>query len=420
MGYLGVPPQSGFITTAKQRVTGSTNNYVDLDHSIGDLSSVIVWVNSVKQDSTNLTLTTSTRITLGDTLTASDVVEIAYLGKAVATQTPDTGTVTNDMLAGSIANSKLASPFNPDQAQTFNESGAAVDFRVESDGNENAFFVDGSANRVGFGIAAPETEMHIKSTSGECELRLTAASTSDARLRFGDTDDTDKGYIGYSRHTGIMTFSTDNTGGADMQILAASAVKCNSRLIIDNEQSSSYKLNIEGGFSNEAGILINDKDNAADGTAFIFTRNSANTTLGRIIRNGSNDSVLYQTSSDYRMKENVEDLTGGIESVKLLSPKKFNWKSNPEGDKVSGFIAHELQEVVPESVSGTKDALMKDSDGNIKLDKDGNQVIDAQGVDASKLVPLLTSALQEAITKIETLETEMTALKARVKTLEEA
>lgn len=108
MGYVGVPPQSGFITTAKQRVTSSTNNYVDLDNSISSLADVIVWVNSVKQDSTNLTLTTSTRITLGDTLTASDVVEIAYLGKAVATQTPDTGTVTNDMLAGSIANAKLA------------------------------------------------------------------------------------------------------------------------------------------------------------------------------------------------------------------------------------------------------------------------------------------------------------------------
>ena len=108
MAYIGTPPQSGFITTAKQRVTSSTNNYVDLDNSISSLADVIVWVNSVKQDSTNLTLTTSTRITLGDTLTASDVVEIAYLGKAVATQTPDTGTVTNDMLAGSIANSKLA------------------------------------------------------------------------------------------------------------------------------------------------------------------------------------------------------------------------------------------------------------------------------------------------------------------------
>ena len=58
--YLGVPPQSGFITTAKQRVTSSTNNYVDLDHSISSLADVIVWVNFVKQDSTNLTLTTST------------------------------------------------------------------------------------------------------------------------------------------------------------------------------------------------------------------------------------------------------------------------------------------------------------------------------------------------------------------------
>ena len=108
MGYIGATPSNNFITTDSQRVTSSTNNYVDLDNSISSLNDVIVWVNSVKQDSTNLTLTTSTRITLGGTLTASDVVEIAYLGKAVATQTPDTGTVTNDMLAGSIANSKLA------------------------------------------------------------------------------------------------------------------------------------------------------------------------------------------------------------------------------------------------------------------------------------------------------------------------
>ena len=108
MGYLGTPPQSGFITTAKQRVTSSTNNYVDLDHAISSIADVIVFVNFVKQDTTNLTLTTSTRITLGGTLVSSDIVEIHYLGKAVNTQTPGTGTVTNDMLAGSIANSKLA------------------------------------------------------------------------------------------------------------------------------------------------------------------------------------------------------------------------------------------------------------------------------------------------------------------------
>jgi len=108
MAYLGTPPQSGFITTAKQRVTSSTNNYVDLDHAISSIADVIVFVNFVKQDTTNLTLTTSTRIGLGGTLVSSDIVEIHYLGKAVNTQTPSAGTVTNDMLAGSIANSKLA------------------------------------------------------------------------------------------------------------------------------------------------------------------------------------------------------------------------------------------------------------------------------------------------------------------------
>jgi len=101
MAYLGTPPQSGFITTAKQRVTSSTNNYVDLDHAISSIADVIVFVNFVKQDTTNLSLTTSTRITLGGTLVSSDIVEIHYLGKAVNTQTPSTGTVTLDMLSAS-------------------------------------------------------------------------------------------------------------------------------------------------------------------------------------------------------------------------------------------------------------------------------------------------------------------------------
>ena len=108
MAYLGTPPQSGFITTSKQRVTSSTNAYVDLDHAISSIADVIVFVNFVKQDTTNLTLTTSTRITLGDTLVSSDIVEIHYLGKAVNTQTPGTGTVTADALAGSIGLDKLS------------------------------------------------------------------------------------------------------------------------------------------------------------------------------------------------------------------------------------------------------------------------------------------------------------------------
>ena len=150
MAYLGTPPQSGFITTAKQRVTSSTNNYVDLDHSISSIADVIVFVNFVKQDTTNLSLTTSTRITLGGTLVSSDIVEIHYLGKAVNTQTPATGTVTNDMLAGSITESKLAGSIGLDKLSatgtkssstflrgdnTFAEAGGGLDNWSESSGN---------------------------------------------------------------------------------------------------------------------------------------------------------------------------------------------------------------------------------------------------------------------------------------------
>lgn len=109
MAYLGVPPQSGFISQeANQYFTGLTQNYIDLNQSISSLSSVIVLVNGVVQENSDLTLTSSTRITLGATLVSADKVTCIYVAKISSTQAPATGQVTNDMLAGSIANDKLA------------------------------------------------------------------------------------------------------------------------------------------------------------------------------------------------------------------------------------------------------------------------------------------------------------------------
>ena len=99
-----------------------------------------------------------------------------------------------------------------------------------------------------------------------------------------------------------------------------------------------------------------------------------------------------------------------------LQPRKFYWKSNEDKTLVDGFIAHEVFGVVPEAITGEKDATETYTDNNGKE----QTRIKPQQIDQSKLIPLLTSALQEAITKIETLETEMTSLKARVKTLEDA
>jgi len=129
-----------------------------------------------------------------------------------------------------------------------------------------------------------------------------------------------------------------------------------------------------------------------DGSAIRFMYQSSQ--VGQI--NIGTTSTAYLTTSDYRLKENVIELTGGIERVKQLQPKRFNFIDDE--DTVDGFIAHEAQEVVPESVNGEKDELLPN----------GEPVY--QGIDQAKLVPLLTAALKEAIAKIEDLETRIQIL----------
>ena len=138
--------------------------------------------------------------------------------------------------------------------------------------------------------------------------------------------------------------------------------------------------------------------NATTGGALFRFFNSTGGTVGQITTNNSVTS--YSTSSDHRLKENISDMTGAITRVKSLKPKRFNFINDPSDTLVDGFLAHEAQTVVPEAVEGTHN----------EVDSDGNEV--HQSIDQSKLVPLLTAALKEAITKIETLETKVAALEA--------
>ena len=123
-----------------------------------------------------------------------------------------------------------------------------------------------------------------------------------------------------------------------------------------------------------------------------------NGTVGTISTNGT--ATAYNTSSDYRLKENVVPMLGAADRVKLLKPVNFNFIADPE-TAVDGFLAHELAEVIPEAVTGDKDAV----------DEDNNPIY--QGIDQSKVVPLLTAALQEALDKIEDLEARISALEAQ-------
>ena len=143
----------------------------------------------------------------------------------------------------------------------------------------------------------------------------------------------------------------------------------------------------------------------------VFKFYNPNGEVGKISTNGS--STSYATSSDYRLKEDDQPMVGSIDRLKALRPINFAWKA--DGSRVDGFFAHEAGEVVPECVHGTKDAMMDEEYEVTPAVMDGDTVVteavmgtrsvpDYQGIDQSKLTPLLVAALQEAIARIEVLE----------------
>lgn len=175
-------------------------------------------------------------------------------------------------------------------------------------------------------------------------------------------------------------------------------IDSNGRLLLRKASgvTSGSCVEMERDMTSGVAMEINDTDSSGTNNAVHFRRGGS--VVGKITIGAS--STGYVTSSDYRLKQDVKDMTGAIDRVKALAPKRFQFIADAD-TTVDGFLAHEAQAVVPEAVTGTKD----------EVDEDGNAVM--QGIDQSKLVPLLTAALKESIAKIEALET-------RVKTLEDA
>jgi len=154
---------------------------------------------------------------------------------------------------------------------------------------------------------------------------------------------------------------------------------------------------------NTANAFKSRNTHSGDGNAAVFITGS--TEVGSIVQGTSGTS--YNESSDYRLKENQVEISDGITRLKTLKPYRFNWKVDPT-KTVDGFFAHELT-AVPEAIKGTKDEVATEDNENLNIKKDDPIY---QQIDKSKLVPLLTAALKEAITKIETLETKVAALEA--------
>ncbi len=270
----------------------------------------------------------------------------------------------------------------------------------------------------GASVLAGADELIIEG-SGDNGISILTGTSATSRICFGDSGGANQGIIDYSHGTDAMLFKTADT----------------TRLGINNAGTvqighDSTEAEILGGGHTQKGIVLANGTKSAistyDGNPVLQLSAGADDngvdTVIKIHRKGwAHDAITaqynqvnYNTSSDYRLKENETTITDGIDRVKQLKPYKFNFKECPVGDpdyeQVEGFFAHEVSSIVPTAIQGEKDGVEKNEDGSNKLDEEGNTIPIWQGIDHSKMIPLLTSALQEAITKIETLEAKVTAL----------
>ena len=279
--------------------------------------------------------------------------------------------------------------------------------------------------RVAVGSDSALTRLHLDGTDNDVDnvLLLTAANLAagaGGKIAFGGnydgTNRTSWADIKGSKESGTsgeyggyLSLSTRPGGGSNterIRITSGGVVAVNRTTAL---HGGVFVLDYTNGTS--AGLAIKDTQTSGTGVV-LHVVNGSGTVVGGISQNQSTTS--FNQNSDYRLKENVVDIADGITRVKQLQPKRFNFIAD-NTTTVDGFIAHEAQTVVPEAVTGTHN----------QVDDDNNPVY--QGIDQSKLVPLLTAALQEAIGKIETLETQNTAqqtqiddLLARVTALEAA
>lgn len=288
------------------------------------------------------------------------------------------------------------------------------------------FIVSNASGNVGIGTSSPSALLTVqKDLNGNAEVtsinldtgvsaaaRLTATSDS-AQATIVATSSTNNGSAtgGRASTAAFFTGSSNTAGG--IAILARNSAGIitmhtggnTERARIDSSgnllanQTSQGPANAYGfcfGASNTGGLDLSHPNGAASGILYArFNYNGSS--IGSITQNGTT-AVAYNTSSDYRLKEDIQPMTGALAKVAALKPCTYKWKS--DGSDGEGFIAHELAEVVPQCVTGEKDAV----------DEEGNPVY--QGIDTSFLVATLTAAIQELKASLDEVKLEFDAYKA--------
>tara|TARA_B100001057_G_scaffold108553_1_gene106373 strand:- start:4162 stop:5406 length:1245 start_codon:yes stop_codon:yes gene_type:complete len=414
MGYVGNQTTTSFTSMDKQTITGTGASTYTLSHNVSSESEIEVFVNNIRQEggSGKAYTVSDNQITFSENINSTDDCYVIFQGKAIQTVVPPDGSVTSAKLANAFPSASL------DMNGTELILDSDGDTSITSDTDDRVDIKVGGSDKVhitstglGIGTSSPETIIHA--TTSSAIVRLTSATNGTSGVDFGDSDDTNIGRILYDNSDNSMRFTTNTSErmkitSDGLTILGSGAINTTSttvggrgsRFAINQGNASGFAIaidNIRNETSASGGILITNNETSGTFDALSFL-NSSNQEIGKI--NTSNGSTSYSTSSDYRLKENVTYDFDATTRLKQLKPSRFNFIADKD-TTIDGFLAHEVFSIVPEAISGEKDAV----------DKDGN--IDPQGIDQSKLVPLLTKALQEAVAKIETLEAKVTALEGK-------
>jgi hypothetical protein len=250
--------------------------------------------------------------------------------------------------------------------------------RIDSDGH------------VGIGTTDPQVGLQVEASDGSVNgtIRLTATGVASAGMAM------DANGLNFGADTGGFVFKTSATAN-DPSDTGTTRMSINSSGLVDigaigHTSSSMLDVASPNLSSTANGITVQNKTDNTGGYFLAFYR-SNNALIGNISQGSG--SVAYNTTSDYRLKENVVTDWDATTRLKQLKPSRFNFKEFKD-TTVDGFLAHEVSSIVPEAITGTKD----------EVDTDDNPVY--QGIDHSKLVPLMVKTIQELEARIATLESK--------------